>query len=263
MRIRWQLVEPRGRLVQPSSPFPGGFSLLELLVVIAIIAILASLLVPVLSATKQQAHDTTCVANLRQLGLAGQMYWDDNDHRAFAYRGEMSEGGDRFWFGWLERGREGARRFDLAKGALHRYLGEGVETCPTLGYVDPRFKFKATGAAFGYGYNLHLAGGLAGPGLQVDRLAKPDVTVFLADAAQVNTFQLPASPDNPMLEEFYYVNDREQTAHFRHGKKVQAAFCDGHVGRIDFEPGSIDGRMAGQWVGRLPPGLLRAERAIP
>ena len=95
--------------MQPSSPFPGGFSLLELLVVIAIIAILASLLVPVLSATKQRAHDTICVANLRQLGLAGQMYWGDNDHRAFAYRGEMSEGGDRFWFGWLERGREGAR----------------------------------------------------------------------------------------------------------------------------------------------------------
>lgn len=249
--------------MQPSSPFAGGFSLLELLVVIAIIVILASLLLPVLSATKQRAHDTICVANLRQLGLAGQMYWGDNDHRAFGYRGEASEDGDRFWFGWLERGGEGERRFDLAKGALSPYLGEGVETCPTLCYVDPRFKLKATGEAFGYGYNLHLAGGLAGPGLQVDRLARPGATVFLADSAQVNTFQLPASPSNPLLEEFYYVNDHEQTAHFRHGKKVQAAFCDGHVGRADFEPGSIDDRMADQWVGRLSPGLLRAERRIP
>jgi prepilin-type N-terminal cleavage/methylation domain-containing protein/prepilin-type processing-associated H-X9-DG protein len=241
-----------------------GFSLVELLVVIAVIAILASLLLPLLSAAKRRAHDTTCVGNLRQFGLAGQMYWADNDHRAFAYRGERSEGGDQFWFGWLERGGEGARRFDLAKGALYPYLGGGgVETCPALGYVDPRFKLKASGAAFGYGYNLHLAKGLAGPGVRVDRLAKPGGTVFLADAAQVNTFQSPASRDNPMLEEFYYVNDREQTAHFRHGRKAQAAFCDGHVGQADFEPGSIDDRMADQWVGRLSPGLLRAERAMP
>ena len=115
--------------------------MVELLVVIAIIAILASLLLPVLSAAKRRAHGTVCSGNLRQLGLAGQMYWSDNDHRAFAYRGESVDGGDLFWFGWLERGREGARRFDLDKGVLHPYLGgSGVETCPGLAYVDSRFK---------------------------------------------------------------------------------------------------------------------------
>ncbi|SVA95390.1 uncharacterized protein METZ01_LOCUS148244, partial [marine metagenome] len=169
------------------------------MVVIAIIAILASLLLPVLSAAKRRVHDTVCTGNLRQLSLAGQMYWSDNDHRAFAYRGESVDGGDLFWFGWLERGGEGARRFDLGKGAMQQYLGgSGVETCPSLAYVDSRFKLKATGAAFGYGYNLHLAGGLAGPGERIDRLAKPSARVFLADAAQVNTFQSPASRENPM-----------------------------------------------------------------
>ncbi|SVB18813.1 uncharacterized protein METZ01_LOCUS171667, partial [marine metagenome] len=82
--------------------------MVELLVVIAIVAILASLLLPVLSAAKRRAHGTVCSGNLRQLGLAGQMYWSDNDHRAFAYRGESVDGGDLFWFGWLERGGEGA-----------------------------------------------------------------------------------------------------------------------------------------------------------
>ena len=241
-----------------------GFTLVELLVVIAIVAILASLLLPVLSVAKRRAHGTVCSGNLRQLGLAGQMYWSDNDHRAFAYRGESVNGGDRFWFGWLERGGEGERRFDLAKGALHPYLGgKGVETCPSLSYVDARFKLKATGAAFGYGYNLHLAGGLAGPGVRIDRLAKPGGTVFLADAAQVNTFQSPASKEKPMLEEFYYVNDRERTAHFRHGQKATAAFCDGHVGQLGFDVGSIDDRMADQWVGRLPGELLRDTTAEP
>jgi prepilin-type N-terminal cleavage/methylation domain-containing protein/prepilin-type processing-associated H-X9-DG protein len=236
----------------------SGFTLVELLVVIAIVAILASLLLPVLSAARRRAQDTVCTGNLRQFGLAGQMYWSDNDHRAFAYRGEAVDGGDLFWFGWLERGGEGARRFDLAKGALHPYLGgSGVETCPGLAYVDSRFKLKATGSAYGYGYNLHLAGGLAGSGLRIDRLAKPWGTVFLADAAQVNTFQSPASRENPMLEEFYYVNDRERTAHFRHAKKAIAAFCDGSVGRAGFETGTIDDRMPDQLVGRLPGELLR------
>ena len=264
MSFRRHLENPCGRLGQPSLPFAAGFSLVELLVVIAIIAILTSLLLPVLSVAKRRAHDTVCAGNLRQLGLAGQLYWSDNDHRAFAYRGESVEGGDLFWFGWLERGGEGQRRFDLSKGALHPYLGgNGVETCPGLAYVDSHFKLKATGAAFGYGYNLHLAGGIAGPELQIDSLAKAGGTVFLADAAQVNTFQSPASRERPMLEEFYYVNDHERTAHFRHRKKAIAAFCDGHVGQVGFATSSIDDRMPDQWVGRLPGELLRDTMVEP
>lgn len=241
-----------------------GFTLVELLVVIAIVAIMASLLLPVLSAAKRRAHDMVCSGNLRQLGLAGQMYWSDNDHRAFAYRGDSVNGGDRFWFGWLERGGEGVRRFNLAKGALHPYLGgSGVETCPGLAYVDARFKLKATGSAHGYGYNLHLAGGFAGSEVRIDRLTKPGDMVFLADAAQVNTFQSPASMENPMLEEFYYVNNRERTAHFRHAQKATAAFCDGHIGRPGFVAGSIDKRMPDQWVGRLPHELLQETMVGP
>ena len=69
-RAEIALSRPHGRLVAPRA----GFTLIELLVVMAIIALLAGLLLPVLSMAKAESKRISCMNNLKQLALGVIMY---------------------------------------------------------------------------------------------------------------------------------------------------------------------------------------------
>ena len=227
---------------------PNAFTLIELLVTISIIAILAALLLPALAGAKENGRRIRCVSNLRQLGLAAQMYWHENEGQTFRYLVGDTNGGRTYWFGWIKPGAEGTRDFDATYGALYPFLqGRGVEICPSLDYASTIYKLKAKGAAYGYGYNLLLGR----TPLAIASLRQPEQTALFADCAQVNDFQLPASPDNPMLEEFYFFDAVEQTVHFRHKQRSNVIFCDGHVDTEAPAPESLDQRLPTETIGRL------------
>jgi prepilin-type processing-associated H-X9-DG protein len=147
------------------------------------------------------------------------------------------------------------RNLDKTKSVLYPYLESvgGVEVCQSLWRLRGKsyFRPKYNGASFGYGYNIY---GLAGK--RISQVANPSQTILFADAAQVNTFQAPASTSNPMLEEFPYIAppgvDRAQT-HFRHNGVACVLFVDGHAEAMQAYSGTYDsyGLKLGEKVGHL------------
>jgi len=113
-----QATLPRG--ASPHGRFRVGFTLIELLVVIAIIAILAAILFPVFSQVREKARQSSCLSNLRQIGLAVNQYTQDYD-----------EGMPAHWFGGGTTGCGAPGFYRWAEAILPYVRNESLFNCPS------------------------------------------------------------------------------------------------------------------------------------
>lgn len=234
-----------------------GFTMVELLVVMVIIAILSVLTFGGVKVYRGLATRSVCSSNLRQLAAATNLYCSDHGGFFPPYVTYDSEGGTTWFFGHEPSQPgvpEGDRELDREAGPLYPYIQSvgQIEVCPGFNYGSAVWKEKFKGASYGYGYNWLLGGRISGqPLMNVANLSGASKVLLFGDCAQVNTFQKPASPKNPKLEEFYIIDEREKTVHFRHAGRANIVFVDGHVEIFKPYPGSEVKMIPGEILGRI------------
>jgi prepilin-type N-terminal cleavage/methylation domain-containing protein/prepilin-type processing-associated H-X9-DG protein len=188
-----------------------GFTLIELLVVVAIIGILASLLLPVLSRSKEKANASFCLSNLKQWGMATQIYVADN-HDFLPPDG--SPNGTSITDGWYNdlprvMGIPTYREMPWRTNA-NAEIGRSVWICPSNPKRSDGFNL------FDYCLNEHVSGtGVYNRPVKAGSVPKPSVTVWLFD--------------NGKLAGVAQQNNVHTNLH-SHG--AQFTFLDGHAKRF-------------------------------
>ena len=147
----------RGGIMRPvKSREPGAYTLLELLIVIAIIFLLAGILLPVLSRVREKARQTTCLSNLKQIGLGMAQYSQDSDNclpLMHQYDDASSLGAAALtgmFYGYCGCGNPRAYQLSWQDFTYPYIKNINVFVCPSSAY-------KAKLPAHSYGYNYFMA----------------------------------------------------------------------------------------------------------
>lgn len=239
-----------------------AFTLVELLVAIAIIVVLSAFAAPAVWGAYKSSSLAVSANNIRQLAAGGSAYLGDNNYRFWPYL-TRTPAGDAYWFG-LEaaenKGRpEGERIIDMEAGPLGAYMPRSMVPDPSFGFTGKPFKPKYKFGYIGVGYNVHLAGEKNGRAswltvpkgpqpLRYWDLKNPGQTVVFATSAQVYPFR-----EDAVVEEFYGIDSKEVTVHFRHNGQAMVAFANGSAGFLPMDPSTRDARAPGADVGRFAP----------
>jgi prepilin-type N-terminal cleavage/methylation domain-containing protein/prepilin-type processing-associated H-X9-DG protein len=210
-----------------------GFTLIELLVVIAIIAILAAILFPVFAKAREKARQTSCLSNMKQLGLGMMQYAQDYDERFPGCNGSGYSGLDLAMpvVQWPEYGtfKWYGGTYGYAMGwefVIYPYIKNSqVYKCPSTDYGD-------AGCAYGIAWYCPNAAGTATEALfstsqPMGKFAKPAETLMLTEKGGGG------GRGCYLMDPNYYM------CRASHNEGGNVAFVDGHAKWFRFEFGTL------------------------